>query len=85
MKLLDYLKENSLSDADFAARLGGGLSESAVRKWKYGERTPRLRDLVRIEEATGGAVTPSDFLPESEPQSTAASPQSVPFPQEAAE
>ncbi|MGJ0505634.1 MAG: helix-turn-helix domain-containing protein [Methylocystis sp.] len=81
MKLLDYLKENNLSDAAFAEHLGGGLSESAVRKWKYGERTPRLRDLVRIEEVTNGTVTPSDFLPQSERPAEAPSP----FPPEAAE
>lgn len=63
MKLLNYLKEKNLSDTDFAALLGGGVSESAVRKWKYGERTPRLPELVRISEATSGAVMPNDFLP----------------------
>lgn len=64
MKLLDYLKANSISDEDFARRVGVSISVGAVRKWKYGERVPRLPELVRIEELTDGAVTARDFLPE---------------------
>ena len=62
MKLLDYLKEKGLTDAQFAAVLGAGHSVSAVRKWKYGERTPKLRELIRISHITRGEVLPSDFL-----------------------
>ena len=63
MKLLDYMKANHLSDAALAALLGAGVSEGAVKKWKYGERSPRVPDLVRLEDATFGAVTARDFLP----------------------
>jgi len=63
MKLLDYLKLTNISDEAFAAKFNGEISVSGVRKWKYGERTPRLPELVRIEELTDGAVTPNDFLP----------------------
>lgn len=62
MKLLDYLKTRQISDEDFAALLGRKISARAVRKWKYGERTPRLPELIRIEELTSGAVAPGDFL-----------------------
>lgn len=63
MKLLEYLKVHDISDEQFAAQIGG-CSVSAVRKWKYGDRVPRLPELVRIEELTGGAVTARDFLSE---------------------
>lgn len=62
MKLLDYLKINGLSDEDFAAKVGGGVTPRAVRKWKYGETNPRLPELIRIEDATSGDVTGRDFL-----------------------
>lgn len=64
MKLLDYLKLNGISDEAFAAEFHGQISSSGVRKWKYGERQPRLPELVRIEELTNGAVTARDFLPD---------------------
>ena len=67
MKLLDYMKANSLDDAALAARVGPGVTARAVRKWKYGETAPRIPELVRLEEITGGIVTAVDFLPESPP------------------
>lgn len=69
MKLLNFLKLNDVSDEAFAASFDGEISASAVRKWKYGERNPRLPELVRIEEITKGAVTARDFLPEQPAQS----------------
>jgi transcriptional regulator with XRE-family HTH domain len=63
MRLLDYMKQRGLSDETFAA-LHGDATPRAVKKWKYGETTPRLPDLLRIEDVTGGAVTARDFLPE---------------------
>ncbi|WP_018407903.1 hypothetical protein [Methylocystis rosea] len=68
MKLLDYLKLNEIADEAFAAEFDGEISASAVRKWKYGERNPRLPELVRIEEITNGAVTARDFLPDQPTQ-----------------
>jgi transcriptional regulator with XRE-family HTH domain len=67
MKLIQYLKENDLTDEEFATRVGGAATSGSVRKWKYGERAPRLPELVRIEEVTNGAVAARDFLPEQEP------------------
>lgn len=43
----------------------GDVSAFAVRKWKYGERTPRGKTLARIGEITGGVVTANDFTPAS--------------------
>ena len=63
MKLAAYLKHHGLSDEEFASHLGGGLSAEAVRKWRFGVRTPRPVHLVRIAEVTNGDVTANDFLP----------------------
>jgi hypothetical protein len=63
MKLASYMKQHDLDDEAMAALIGSG-GASQVKKWKYGERLPRLPDLIRIEEVTGGAVTARDFLPE---------------------
>lgn len=62
MKLLDYMKRQGLDDAAFAASLGADVTARAVKKWKYGETTPRLPEIVRISDVTNGAVTPNDFL-----------------------
>jgi DNA-binding transcriptional regulator YdaS (Cro superfamily) len=73
MKLLAYLQSNRIADADFAAHIG--VSEGAVRKWKYGERIPRAEAMVQVLRATNGAVTPNDFLidgPAAEPAREAA-------------
>lgn len=61
MKLLAYMKERGLDDAEMAERLGA--TPRAVRKWKYGETTPRLPEILKIEEVTEGEVRPADFLP----------------------
>lgn len=62
MTLLDYMRSLGLDD-EAMATLVGGCTASAVKKWKYRERAPRLPELVRIEAVTGGAVKPCDFLP----------------------
>lgn len=62
MKLRDWLRKEGITDDEFASRLGGEYSATAVSKWKYLERTPRLPVLIRIAELTGGAVRPEDFL-----------------------
>lgn len=60
MKLRDYLRENQITDASFAAKVG--VSPFAVRKWKYGERMPRRAHLRLIRAATAGAVLANDFM-----------------------
>lgn len=60
MTLREYMKLNSITDAEMAALIG--CSRSAVLKWRYGERTPRIDQLRRIASVTDGAVTANDFL-----------------------
>ena len=62
MKLETYLQSQSLSQPEFARRLN--VSQSAVNMWLHGRRFPKQEMLLRISAATGGAVTPNDFLPE---------------------
>lgn len=66
MRLQAYLDENKLSLADFAKLMtADGIttcSEFGVRKWVRGERTPRPDAMRRIEQVTGGAVAPADFI-----------------------
>ena len=62
MKLLDYMKLHHASDSDIALAVGT-VSPAAVKKWKYGETSPRLPELVKLVELTNGAVTPNDFMP----------------------
>lgn len=70
MKLIDYMAEHSLTTEAMAAKIGDA-SASGVTKWMRGERLPRVEQLRRIFEVTGGAVTPNDFVL-SETKETAA-------------
>ena len=54
------MEANGLDDAAMAARLG--VSSFAVKKWRYGERTPRPAQMEAIISATGGEVRPNDFF-----------------------
>jgi hypothetical protein len=60
MNLQAYMRQNDLSPEDFGAKVG--RSHWAVRKWMYGQRTPRAAEMRAIHDATGGLVTPNDFL-----------------------
>ena len=64
MKLIDYLRRQNLTDEQFAALVG--RSRWAVRKWMYGQRTPRLSEMQAIARVTDGAVSANDFMGESE-------------------
>lgn len=61
MKLKQYLTDNNITPEAFGA-LVGGVSESGVRKWIYGDRIPRLEQMRRIAEVTNGSVEPNDFV-----------------------
>jgi len=74
MKLSTYLEQEGLSAAAFAARLG--VPASTVTRIMRGERTPRLETARKIEAATGGAVTGSDFLGTVAPEEGEAEPPS---------
>lgn len=60
MTLREWLAAHHLTDGAFARRIAA--SESAVRRWRVGERWPRPKAMRRITEATNGAVTPNDFF-----------------------
>lgn len=62
MKLIDFMRENAITNEAFAEMVGGETTVRAVKKWKYGETRPRLEDVARIEEVTGGAVKLADFI-----------------------
>jgi len=62
MQLDAYLREKKLADESFAALLGSDVSAWGVRKWRYGQRIPRLAMQQRIAAATSGAVTANDFV-----------------------
>jgi transcriptional regulator with XRE-family HTH domain len=62
MKLSAWLSDKGVSDADFGAMIG--RSRSAVSRLRREETQPDWETAAKIREATNGAVTPNDFLPE---------------------
>lgn len=60
MKLIDYMRAEKISDDVMAERIGH-CTIHAVKKWKYGERTPDVDRIARIEEITGGSVGLHDW------------------------
>jgi transcriptional regulator with XRE-family HTH domain len=73
MTLRDYLLQTRQTYRDFARMVAA--TEHAVAHWARGERIPRRAMMVRIQEATGGKVTPADFYAAAEqppPQQAAA-------------
>jgi len=59
MKLEEYLIKNTLSDEDFAIKIG--LSKHAIRKYKSGARHPLKWIVLAIEKETRGKVAPDDW------------------------
>ena len=62
MDLQTYLDRESLSPSQFADRMG--KSASTITRVLNGTRKPGLDLLIEIMEASGGAVTPNDFVPD---------------------
>lgn len=60
MKLKDYLREKDITAREFAELIG--VDYSSVTRYCAGARRPEWPILERITIATGGAVTPTDFL-----------------------
>ena len=54
MLLKTYLRENKLSQRDFAARIGS--SQGDVSRWTNGVYSPQVRARIRIQKATRGKV-----------------------------
>lgn len=60
MKLADYLQETDQRASDLAALVG--CETSTITRFLRGERRPSLEIALRIEQATGGKVSPHDLL-----------------------
>ena len=60
MTLQEYLAETSQTPEAFAEKLG--IAGRSVRRYLKRERNPDLNMLAAIRAATGGRVTPNDFL-----------------------
>lgn len=80
MKLDQFLTENKLTLAVFAATIG--MSPSTISRIRREHTLPDWRTLELIKRATNGAVTPNDFLPAAPPSAQA---DYAPSSQEAAE
>lgn len=61
MKLDDYLRKSGMTSAQFAEACGIA-SKQTIHNYRHGIRFPTPENLKRIREATGGAVTPDDFV-----------------------
>lgn len=60
MKLADYLRANTITDQEFADRIG--RDRTTVLRWRTGATTPDLQTVLLIGELTAGAVQPQDFV-----------------------
>ena len=56
--LREYI--SSLGDEAAAKRLG--VSLRAVQSWRYGDRSPRTKDIPRLIELSGGELTYGSFF-----------------------
>jgi hypothetical protein len=65
MKLAQYMTDKKITPEALAEKVKN-VSASGVRKWMYGERTPRPDQMRRIAEVTNGKVKPNDFILDSE-------------------
>ena len=60
MRLKDWMRAEGLSVWEFSELIES--SPTSVRRYSDGEGFPRYETLVRIVEATEGAVTPNDLF-----------------------
>lgn len=54
MTLKEYIKAGKSDTSQLAAHLG--VTEHAIHKWVYGQRTPSLKTAMEIVRLTGGEV-----------------------------
>lgn len=59
MKLTQYLTDNGISETAFAERIGCG--QATINRYINGKRFPEREMILKIEEATDGAVSPADW------------------------
>jgi len=60
MTVADWLNESDTTQAALAAALG--VSKAYVSMLSSGQRVPSLAVALRVQAATGGEVTPADFI-----------------------
>lgn len=60
MQLSDWLSQNNIKRKDFAARIG--VSPQTITGWCKGTFWIKHDQAKAVLKATGGAVTPTDFL-----------------------
>jgi transcriptional regulator with XRE-family HTH domain len=58
-KLRSYRKDNRITQSAFAERVGA--LQSTISKIEMGLQVPGLALALKIQEATGGIVTPADL------------------------
>jgi transcriptional regulator with XRE-family HTH domain len=59
MKLSEWLSSNSISDTEFAEKIG--VSRQALYRYKQGTRVPKPKIVLEIAKATDGQVSANDF------------------------
>lgn len=60
MNLADFIQSKGMRRSAFAASIG--VSPTIITQWCAGDAWPSAEMAERIYAATGGAVTPNDFL-----------------------
>ena len=60
MLLSEYLDRNGITQECFAEQIG--VTGNTVSRWVCGDRFPRKNDLIKIYNATRGAVTCHDLF-----------------------
>lgn len=60
MKLADYLTSENMKPLHLAQIVG--VKASTISRILKGERDPSFKLMAKIEDATGGAVSPDDFM-----------------------
>lgn len=60
MDLAEYMKQTGMKDGDLARLVE--RNPSNVSRWRTKKTRPDFNALVRLQEITGGKVTPADFM-----------------------
>lgn len=59
MKFSAYLRNSEMTDGQFAKK--ARIPIYTIRKYKYGTRIPRPKNMLRIKKATNNAVCEADW------------------------
>ena len=60
MQLFEYLVDHDIYQKTFAEKIG--VSQPTLSRYLVGETIPSVVTAIKIEQATGGAVKPRDWL-----------------------